>query len=62
MFFDRLKREKEGITAFLKYPLRLLAVQQLDRVLTDCNQGECLFGEEESELRETTPFKVGFFV
>ena len=34
MFFDRLRGKNQGITAFLKYPLRLLAVQQLDRVLT----------------------------
>ena len=61
MFFDRLRGKNEGITAFLKYPLRLLAVQQLDRVLTIVIKANAI-REEESELRETTPFKVGFFV
>ena len=61
MFFDRLRGKNEGITAFLKYPLRLLAVQQLDRVLTIVIKANAI-REEESELRDTTPFKVGFFV
>lgn len=32
-FFDRIRGKKSGITAFIKYPLRLLTAQQLDRVL-----------------------------
>ncbi len=61
MFFDRLRGKNEGITAFLKYPLRLLAVQQLDRVLTIVIKANGI-REEEGELRGTTPFRVGFFV
>lgn len=34
LFFDRIRGKKEGTTAFIKYPLRLLTTQQLDRVLT----------------------------
>jgi len=33
MFFDRLRGKTSGTTAFIKYPLRLLTTQQLDRVL-----------------------------
>ncbi len=61
MFFDRLRGKNEGITAFLKYPLRLLAVQQLDRVLTVVLKANVV-REEVSELKDTTPFRVGFFV
>ena len=61
MFFDRLRGKNEGITAFLKYPLRLLAVQQLDRVLTIVVKANTI-RMASPELKDTTPFKVGFFV
>lgn len=61
MFFDRLRGKNDGITAFLKYPLRLLAVQQLDRVLTIVLKADAI-RHEVPEIKESTPFKVGFFV
>ena len=32
-FFDRIRGKNDGVTAIVKYPLRLLAAQQLDRLL-----------------------------
>lgn len=61
MFFDRLRGKNDGITAFLKYPLRLLAVQQLDRVLTIVMKANFI-REQSDDLRSTNPFQVGFFV
>lgn len=61
MFFDRLRGKNEGVTAFLKYPLRLLAVQQLDRVLTIVMKANAV-REQAHGLENTTPFRVGFFV
>lgn len=61
MFFDRLRGKNEGITAFLKYPLRLLAVQQLERVLTVVVKAN-LIREQSDELCFLNPFQVGFFV
>lgn len=61
MFFDRLRGKNEGITAFLKYPLRLLAVQQLDRVLTIVMKANVV-RESSREMARTNPFQVGFFV
>lgn len=61
MFFDRLRGKNEGITAFLKYPLRLLAVQQLDRVLTVVMKANFI-REQSDDLCLTNPFQVGFFV
>lgn len=61
MFFDRIRGKNEGITAFLKYPLRLLAVQQLDRVLTVVMKANVV-RESIGDLKNTTPFRVGFFV
>lgn len=59
MFFDRLRGKNDGITAFLKYPLRLLAVQQLDRVLTIVMKANVV-RESIPALADTTPFEVGF--
>ena len=61
MFFDRLRGKNDGITAFLKYPLRLLAVQQLDRVLTIVMKANVV-REKSEELRASNPFQVGFYV
>ena len=61
MFFDRLRGKNDGITAFLKYPLRLLAVQQLDRVLTIVMKANFI-REKSNELCFSNPFQVGFFV
>lgn len=61
MFFDRLRGKTQGITAFLKYPLRLLAVQQLDRVLAIVMQANAV-RQENIELAMATEFRVGFYV
>ncbi len=61
MFFDRLRGKEDGITAFLKYPLRLLAVQQLDRVLTIVMKANIVRSKSD-ELAMSNPFQVGFFV
>lgn len=61
MFFDRLRGKNEGITAILKYPLRLLAVQQLDRVLTVVMKANKV-REGTEDLQFSNPFQVGFFV
>lgn len=61
MFFDRLRGKMQGITAFLKYPLRLLAVQQLDRVLAIVMQANVV-RQDDIELVTSTEFRVGFYV
>ena len=61
MFFDRLRGKNDGITALLKYPLRLLAVQQLDRVLAIVMKAN-IIRETSTDLRTCNPFQVGFYV
>lgn len=61
MFFDRIRGKNYGVTAFLKYPLRLLAVQQLERVLTIVMQANRV-REQHPQLKNTTEFAVGFYV
>ena len=61
MFFDRVRGKDEGVTAILKYPLRLLAVQQLERVLTVVMKANIVRKQDE-QLRDSNAFSLGFFV
>ena len=61
MFFDRLRGKNMGITAFLKYPLRLLAVQQLDRALTVIVKANQVL-HSIAELEGSNEFQIGFYV
>lgn len=61
MFFDRLRGKEDGVTAILKYPLRLLAVQQLERVLTVIMKAN-IVRENDSQLLHSNPFSLGFYV
>ena len=61
MFFDRYRGKEEGITCILKYPLRLLAVQQLDRVLTVVMKAN-IVKRYDTLIHHTNDFSVGFFV
>ncbi len=47
-FFDRLRGKKAGVTAWMRFPLRLLSLQQLQR-LAD------IMGAAEKVRRQTTP-------
>ena len=61
MFFDRLRGKEDGVSSILKYPLRLLAVQQLDRVLTVIMKANKVL-KGIPELSGCNLFKVGFYV
>lgn len=61
MFFDRLRGKNIGVTGILKYPLRLLAVQQLDRVLAIIMKAN-IIRLEDKDLKDTTEFSLGFFI
>lgn len=57
-FFDRVRGKENGVTAIIKYPLRLLAAQQLERVLSltiDANNIKKKYNIEGDD------FSVGFF-
>jgi len=57
MFFDRVRGKEEGVTAILKYPLRLLAVQQLERVLTVVMKAN-IVRKLDTQLRDTNAFSL----
>ena len=59
LFFDRLRGKECGVTALLKYPLRLLSVQQVQRVSNILATAE---GIRVSEALGGEPFSLGYFV
>lgn len=61
MFFDRIRGKEDGVTAILKYPLRLLAVQQLERVLTIVMKAN-IVKSNDAFLKNSNPFSLGFYV
>lgn len=61
LFFDRFRGKEFGVTSILRYPLRLLSVQQVQRLANALAQAELLRRAEES-ISSTEPFSLGYFV
>lgn len=57
-FFDRIRGKHNGVTSIIKYPLRLLAAQQLDRVLLLTINANKI---KKAHNLEGDDFSVGFF-
>lgn len=63
IFYDRLRGKKGGVTAITRFPLRLLSLQQLQRIADIFGQAELLrrkhpvIGQTDCE-----PFSTGYFV
>ena len=58
-FFDRLSGKEFGVTALTKFPLRMLSVQQLQRI------ANLFIWAEEIRLEEDLggePFSIAYFV
>jgi hypothetical protein len=64
MFYDRLRGKRRGVTCILRFPLRMLSVQQLVRV------GMVIWAAEErrreildsEKLMDGDPFRLGYYV
>lgn len=61
VFFDRYRGKTQGVTSILRYPLRLLSVQQVQRLANTLAQAELLRREEPS-ISDTEEFSLGYFV
>lgn len=61
LFFDRMRSKQVGVTAVLKYPLRLLSVQQVQRVADILACAEKI-RKEHLDIASGDPFAVGYFV
>jgi hypothetical protein len=57
MLYDRLRGKRLGVTAWLRFPLRMLSLQQLQRAM------RVLYGAEQERLAlglEGDPFRLGY--
>jgi hypothetical protein len=59
LFLDRLRGKSVGVTALIRYPLRLLTLQQAQRLLSILMRAELL---RRSAMIEGAPFEIGFWV
>ena len=60
LFFDRLRGKDKGVSAIIRYPLRLLAAQQASRVADILAQAE-LIRRSSPEMEGTLEFSLGYF-
>lgn len=61
LFFDRYRGKECGVTAILRYPLRLLSVQQVQRLANVLAQAE-LIRRSDVAISQTEEFSLGYFV
>ena len=61
LFFDRFRGKDCGVTSILRYPLRLLSVQQVQRIANTLAQAE-LLRRDNPLIRNTEEFSLGYFV
>lgn len=61
LFFDRYRGKSQGVTSILRYPLRLLSVQQVQRLANILAQAE-LLRRDSIDIVETEVFSLGYFV
>lgn len=59
LFFDRLRGKSTGVTALIRYPLRLLTLQQAQRLLALLMRAELL---RRRAAVGGEPFEIGFWV
>lgn len=59
LFFDRLRGKNIGVTAILRYPLRLLAAQQASRVCNILAQAE-LIRRVDPRMKDSDEFGMGY--
>lgn len=59
LFFDRLRGKGRGVTALLRYPLRLLTIQQAQRTAVVLANAECV---RQARGHAGRPFEIGFWV
>lgn len=61
LFFDRYRGKECGVTSILRYPLRLLSVQQVQRLANALAQAE-LIRRADAAIYSTEEFSLGYFV
>ena len=62
LFYDRLRGKLLGTTAWIRYPLRMLSVQQLQRLIDIIEQAEQIRLQDQTLSSSGDPFSVGYYV
>ena len=62
LFYDRLRGKLIGTTSWLRYPLRMLSVQQLQRLIDIVVQAESIRLQEPDLSSKGDPFSIGYYV
>ena len=61
VFFDRIRGKKAGVSSIIKYPLRLLSVQQVQRVADILAVSE-IIRKENDLICDSDVFSLGYYV
>lgn len=63
LFYDRLRGKSRGVTAWMRFPLRMLSLQQLERLARVVARAEVIRASEH-DLRNLggDPFAIGYYV
>jgi hypothetical protein len=63
LFFDRFRGKNFGTSAMLKFPLRLLSLQQIQRIANVLAQAELIRrNNPETNTKNSEPFSLGYYV
>lgn len=63
LFYDRLRGKARGTTTWLRFPLRMLSKQQLDRLAKMLAQAELIRrSDDKLSANRGEPFSLGYFV
>lgn len=60
LFFDRLRGKSSGVSSMIKYPLRLLSIQQIERLANVLAAAEVI--RQESDDLSGDRFSLGYYV
>ncbi len=61
LLFDRLRGKTRGLSTWMRFPLRMLSLQQMERlakVIAELN----IIRQEEAEVANGDPFSIGYYV
>lgn len=61
MLYERLNGKQEGVTAIVKFPLRMLSIQQLERLSSIVIYADKL-REDKKDIFKGTEFSIGYYV
>lgn len=63
LFYDRLRGKNRGVSAWMRFPLRMLSLQQLDRLARVVARAEMVrAAEKDVSSGDNDPFSIGYYV